>query len=218
MEWFRNTFEQQVLFPIENAECIELYLSLSDEQKFPDWINSSGKGDPPPDFYNPQINMMMDVMRVDDHGHVVGKGKYINPVNQRESQIQRELRESGFLDMFPNVQSVFVNAVTDLPEREDHNYQFYVENFKRTLEKHIKSIPLYRKNHPRKPHGPINWGIVLTWIIGIIGSLIMGFGMSKVMVGNVTGTDLVVGIITGMVGLIICVLNYPIYSYLKSNK
>ena len=148
LEWFPNTFEQQVLFPIENAECIELYLSLSDEQRFPDWINSSGKGDPPPDFYNPQINMMMDVMRVDDHGHVVGKGKYINPVNQRESKIQRELRETGFLDMFPNVQSVFVNAVTDLPEKEDHNYQFYVENFKRTLEKHIKSIPLYRKNHP----------------------------------------------------------------------
>lgn len=148
LEWFRNTFEQQVLFPIENAECTELYLSLSDERKFLDWINSSGKGDPPPDFYNPKINMMMDVMRVDDHGHIVGKGKYINPVNQRESQIQRELRESGFLDMFPNVQSVFVNAVTDLSEREDHNYQFYVDNFKRTLEKHIRSIPLYRKNHP----------------------------------------------------------------------
>jgi len=79
-------------------------------------------------------------------------------------------------------------------------------------------IPVYRKNHPRKPHGPINWGIVLTWIIGIIGSLIMGFGMSKVMVGNVTGTDLIVGIITGMVGLIICVLNYPIYSYINSDK
>ena len=79
-------------------------------------------------------------------------------------------------------------------------------------------IPVYRKNHPRKSHGPINWGIVLTWIIGVIGSLIMGFGMSKVMVGNVTGADLVVGIITGVVGLIICVLNYPIYSYINSDK
>ena len=63
-------------------------------------------------------------------------------------QIQRELRDSGFLNMFPNVQSVSINAVTDLPEREDHNYQFYIENFKRTIEKHIRSIPLYRKNHP----------------------------------------------------------------------
>lgn len=79
-------------------------------------------------------------------------------------------------------------------------------------------IPVYRKNHPRKPHGPINWGIVLTWIIGVVGSLIMGFGMSKVMVGEASQTDLLVGIITGIVGLIICVLNYPIYSYIKSDN
>lgn len=79
-------------------------------------------------------------------------------------------------------------------------------------------IPIYRKEHPRKPHGPINWGIVLTFIIGIAGSLIMGFGMSKVMVGEATQTDMIVGIITGVVGLMICVLNYPIYSYIKSDK
>jgi len=79
-------------------------------------------------------------------------------------------------------------------------------------------IPVYRKNHPRKPHGPINWGIVLTFVIGIIGSLIMGFGMSKVMVGEASTTDMIVGIVTGIVGLIICVLNYPIYSYIKSDK
>ena len=79
-------------------------------------------------------------------------------------------------------------------------------------------IPVYRKEHPRKPHGPINWGIVLTFIIGIVGSLIMGFGMSKVMVGEASTTDMLVGIIVGVVGLIICVLNYPIYAYIKSNK
>lgn len=79
-------------------------------------------------------------------------------------------------------------------------------------------IPIYRKNHPRKPHGPINFGIVLTWVIGVIGSLIMGFGMSKVMVEGSSQTDMMVGIITGIAGLIICVLNYPIYSYIKSDK
>ena len=79
-------------------------------------------------------------------------------------------------------------------------------------------IPVYRKNHPRKSHGPINWGIVLTFVIGIVGSLIMGFGMSKVMVGEASKTDLLVGIITGVVGLIICVLNYPIYSYIKNDE
>jgi len=79
-------------------------------------------------------------------------------------------------------------------------------------------IPIYRKNHPRKPHGPINWGIVLTWTVGVVGSLIMGFGMSKVMVEGASQSDMLVGIVTGIVGLIICVLNYPVYSYIKSDK
>ena len=79
-------------------------------------------------------------------------------------------------------------------------------------------IPVYRKDHPRKEHGPINWGVVLTFIIGVVGSLIMGFGMSKVMVEGATESDMLVGIITGVVGLIICVLNYPIYSYIKNDK
>ena len=79
-------------------------------------------------------------------------------------------------------------------------------------------IPIYRKEHPKKPHGPINWGITLTFVIGIVGSLIMGFGMSKVMVGDPLQSDLIIGLITGIVGLIICVLNYPIYSYIKSDK
>ncbi len=79
-------------------------------------------------------------------------------------------------------------------------------------------IPVYRKNHPKKEHTPINWGIVFTWFIGIVGALVMGFGMSKVIVGDPSKTDLLIGIITGIVGLLICVFNYPIYSYLKSNK
>lgn len=79
-------------------------------------------------------------------------------------------------------------------------------------------IPIYRREHPRKKHEKTNWSLVLTWIIGIIGSLIMGYGMSKIMVDNATKIDMLVGIITGAVGLIICVLNYPIYSYIKSNK
>ena len=79
-------------------------------------------------------------------------------------------------------------------------------------------IPIYRKEHPKKERGPINWGLVLTFLVGIVGSLIMGFGMSLIMVGTATKTDMIVGLITGVVGLIICVLNYPIYAYIKSDK
>ena len=79
-------------------------------------------------------------------------------------------------------------------------------------------IPIYRKEHPKKERGPINLGIVLTFVIGIIGSLIMGFGMSRIMIGEASQNDMIVGLITGIVGLVICVLNYPVYSYIKSDK
>ena len=80
-------------------------------------------------------------------------------------------------------------------------------------------IPVYRKEHPKKvSNKKINWGLVLTWIIGVVGALIMGFGMSKIMVGSPEKMDMIIGMITGVVGLLICVLNYPVYSYLKSNK
>lgn len=80
-------------------------------------------------------------------------------------------------------------------------------------------IPVYRKNHPKKKRTePINYGIVATWVIGVVGSLVMGFGMSKVMTQGTTKTDMIIGLITGVVGLIVCVLNYPIYSYIKGNK
>ena len=80
-------------------------------------------------------------------------------------------------------------------------------------------IPIYRKEHPKKvSNKKIDWGLVLTWTMGVIGALIMGFGMSKIMVDSPEKTDMIIGMVTGVVGLLICVLNYPIYSYLKSNK
>ena len=81
-------------------------------------------------------------------------------------------------------------------------------------------IPVYKSSHPKKAkeHKPINWGVVLTWTVGVVGSLIMGFGMSKILVGNESTSDMIVGVITGVVGLLICVLNYPVYAYIKSNK
>lgn len=148
LEWFRIPIGQIMCFPFENETCKELYLSLIKDDWFKDWVESSGKADPPPDFYNPKIKMMMDVMRVDDHAYVNERGKIINPVNQRESKIRKELEKSSIMGLLSNDASIIINAVTDLPEREDHNYEFYYENFKRVIKKHIESIPLYKKNHP----------------------------------------------------------------------
>lgn len=79
-------------------------------------------------------------------------------------------------------------------------------------------IPIYRKGKPKKERKNVDLGIVLTFVIGIIGSLILGFGMSKILVLGNTKTDLIIGMVTGVVGLLICVLNYPVYSYLKTNE
>jgi len=75
-------------------------------------------------------------------------------------------------------------------------------------------IPIYKKSHPKKKHSPINWKIVATWIIGVIGALILGFGMSRIMIENAEASDMIIGMIFGVIGLLICVLNYPIYAYL----
>lgn len=80
-------------------------------------------------------------------------------------------------------------------------------------------IPIYRKNCPKKTtKRSVDWGLVITFVIGLVGSLVMGFGMSQIMVGEPTKSDFIIGMITGVVGLLVCVLNYPVYYYIKSNK
>lgn len=79
-------------------------------------------------------------------------------------------------------------------------------------------IFVYKKEHPKKQKRKIDTAIAGTFIVGIIGSLVMGFGMSRVMTGTPSELDMIIGIITGIIGLMVCVLNYPIYSYIKSNS
>lgn len=80
-------------------------------------------------------------------------------------------------------------------------------------------IPIYRKSHPRKiEKKEKNIGLIIAIIVAVLGALIMGFGMSKVMVEQSSQTDMIVGIIIGVIGLIICVLDFPIYTYIKQNQ
>ena len=79
-------------------------------------------------------------------------------------------------------------------------------------------IPIYKKSHPKKEHKPIDKGLLATWIVGIVGSLVLGFGMSKVLIDGASKIDIIIGMICGIVGLLVCVLNYPVYSYLKTNN
>lgn len=55
------------------------------------------------------------------------------------NEIFKEIAEKGHLFIIPD---------SGLRGYEDHNYDFYVNNFKRVVSKHIKKIQKYRKNHP----------------------------------------------------------------------
>ncbi len=137
-------YEKVCFFP-ETKELQEVFQTIVIEDVWnTDWVNSSGKDDPPPDFYSDKYKLMMDVMRIDDHTRPTGKkNRFENPVNIKESKIQRELH-----DILGDSVKIIVNPVADLPSREDHNYGFYKDNYVRILKKHIDSLPLYCKNHP----------------------------------------------------------------------
>ena len=144
---FQMVEDGSVLFVDMSDEAEKVYSSIHLLELWDKWVDSSGKSDPPPDFYSDELRLMMDVMRIDDHAFADKKGKIQNPVNAKESKLYKELKDKGILEVFPNA-NVFINAKTHLPTEQDHCYDFYVKNFNRILSEHIKKIPLYNKNHP----------------------------------------------------------------------
>lgn len=143
---FQNVDLGDIVLLPETDDVEAIFNSIFEKEKWALWTDSSGKDAPPPDFFCDELGLMMEVMRVDDHGFKK-KGNIINPTLDREHQIEKELREKGILDAFPNA-TLHINAVTGLPTREDHNYDFYLANFKRTVEKHKTKIVNYKQNHP----------------------------------------------------------------------
>ena len=145
---FQNIAPSSVMFAPEcTSESEALYWSIKDATQWVRWCNSSGKADPPPDFYSDFYGFMMDVMRVDDHGYISSKGKTVNPTRKRESEVARELSDKGVLSAFPNAKLI-MTVDTQLPTHEDHNYDYYRDNFVRTIESHKIKIPNYKANHP----------------------------------------------------------------------
>lgn len=135
------------MLPTPTPELESILDQVCNQEKWTNWIDSSGKSDPPPDFYSDEYKIMMDVMRVNDHEHKGKKGKLYNPSMTRERQMYNELEEAGMLKRFPNAK-VYLNGDTQLPTHEDHNYDLYLKCFRRVIAKHINSIPIYKENHP----------------------------------------------------------------------
>ena len=71
----------------------------------------------------------------------------------------------------------------------------------------------------RKVKRPAN---VFGYVFGVISAIIMGAGMSLVMtdIGATLGMEatMVPGIILGIVGLLLAILNYPIYNRILSSR
>lgn len=145
--------KREVLFLKQSFATVSVFKKIYKLKKWESWTYNAGKSDPPPDFFSGKYNLMMEVMRVDDHAFVNEKGVVTNPVNIKESRLQKEFRQK-IRETQPDTDldtvKILINAVSDLPSKEDHNYGFYYDNFKRTVSKHIDKIPLYRKNHPDK--------------------------------------------------------------------
>ncbi len=136
----------------ENPESICYMTGSSEERKILEsvcgiaWEDTSAKGAPPPDFYNDQYKLMMEVMRVDDCER---------PGVWRDSapKIEEELAVDGHFgpvvglperDMLPHI----ITADDGRPSFVDHNYNIYRDNFRRIVGKHVHSVPIYRRNHP----------------------------------------------------------------------
>ncbi len=148
IEHFQKIKDEEVYFPYLNDEVDLLYRSIHEKAEWCNWIFSARKNDPPPDYYNEKMSVMMDVMRIDDHAFINEKGKVINPTNAAESVLRKELENSGILERFPNCREVFINATTTLPADKDHNYGLYKDNFVRVINEHDRKVELYKQNHP----------------------------------------------------------------------
>ena len=99
------------LFISDTDSVKQVIQSICDDIQWPKWQDSSGKNEPPPDFYNDELKLMMEVMRVDDNAHIDElTGKLINPVRAGENVLIRELRDKGFLEAFREEVELIITA------------------------------------------------------------------------------------------------------------
>ena len=140
--------DKEGIYPINISDEIttEIINAILDDKK---WMDSSGKGDPPPDFYSEKYMMMTELMSVSDN-EFEDNGKIINPTTSKMSEMFHELETSGILEGMREDIVININARTELPTEKDHNYGYYKRSLNRVIRKHIQQIPAYRKNHPGK--------------------------------------------------------------------
>ena len=143
LDAFRELKSKEIL-PLGNfLECKKIHHALTGTLNRKAWINSSGKSDPPPDFYDVKHKLMMEMMRIDDHAYIDKKGKIQNRTLQRDGEIFKKINQPDRNDI-----KLFIVGDTKLPTAEDHNFERYYKNFERVFKEHEKKLDLYQTNHP----------------------------------------------------------------------
>ena len=88
---------KEIFFVNPTKEAKRFFQSLYRKRKFKNWINSSGKDAPPPDFYSEKYGYMLEVMRVDDY--VFGN----NSPNALESKFIKKADEERRKNGLPSI-------------------------------------------------------------------------------------------------------------------
>ena len=97
IEAFQAEFEEKICMLPNTHDVYHILTSIYNKENWIKWNNSSKKNDPPPDFYNDELKIMMDVMRIDDHAFKNEKGKIINPTLQKENELYNKIINSDFI-------------------------------------------------------------------------------------------------------------------------
>ena len=90
MRFFQGVDNKDVFFINFGREIVHFYNQIHNENSWVSWVDSSAKNAPPPDFFNEEHKIMMEIMIVDDHA-LKKKGKFINPTNAKEIELRRLL-------------------------------------------------------------------------------------------------------------------------------
>ena len=147
LDAFREVKTTEIL-PLGNfLKCKWIHCALTGAFNRKEWINSSGKNDPPPDFYDNKHKLMMDVMRIDDTTFKNKKGKLVDLTRQKEEKLLKSYLGDNYRNERDDIHC-FVVASSGLPTNEDHNFERYFKNFERVFEEHEKKLDLYKSNHP----------------------------------------------------------------------
>ncbi len=119
------------------------------------------------------------------------------------------------------------------PQDEGHGFQYNYSAKEQAELKKIREKYITNQTSPelsgiekirKLDAGVTKKGMIVSLIFGIVGTLLMGFGMSLIMtdlkeiLGSYRDTALIIGIIIGFVGMIGVIVAYPLYQHITARE